>query len=184
MDPCPYCGGLRLVTLHEEGSIVCGDCGVVLEESMIDDGAPPRRREPEKRGGGPYVRGGRLPRGIRRAVKQALRHGCVLHGDRVYRYSDVLAESVVAGDPELAEAYEAVKGIRGIGRRRPRVLAGLAAYIVLRSRGLSKSRSLALAASMTRSSPATLKRLEKDYRDALEGVVASLSERRARLYPL
>ena len=35
---CPECGSLNLVRNHDTGETVCGDCGLVLREQMMDRG--------------------------------------------------------------------------------------------------------------------------------------------------
>jgi transcription initiation factor TFIIB len=37
-DHCPECGGENLIHDEESGEIICGDCGLVLKESMINEG--------------------------------------------------------------------------------------------------------------------------------------------------
>jgi transcription initiation factor TFIIB len=37
-DVCPECGGRTLIHDEESGEVICGTCGLVLRESMIDEG--------------------------------------------------------------------------------------------------------------------------------------------------
>ncbi len=36
LQKCPECGGLNLRTIEEKGEIICNDCGLVVEEKMVD----------------------------------------------------------------------------------------------------------------------------------------------------
>ncbi len=38
IDECPECGGKHLTRDYERGELICEDCGLVLDESMIDQG--------------------------------------------------------------------------------------------------------------------------------------------------
>ena len=35
---CPECGGIGLILNKEKGEVICRDCGLVIEEKMIDFG--------------------------------------------------------------------------------------------------------------------------------------------------
>ena len=35
---CPECGGINLILNKEKGEVICKDCGLVIEEKMIDFG--------------------------------------------------------------------------------------------------------------------------------------------------
>ena len=45
---CPECGGIHLVLHKEKGEVVCKDCGLVIEEKMIDFGQEWREFDPEQ----------------------------------------------------------------------------------------------------------------------------------------
>jgi len=44
---CPECGGVNLFLNREKGEIVCRDCGLVVEEKMVDFGQEWQESEPE-----------------------------------------------------------------------------------------------------------------------------------------
>src|SRR3989338_5997012 len=45
---CPECGGIHLVLNKEKGEMICRDCGLVIEEKMIDFGQEWREFDPEQ----------------------------------------------------------------------------------------------------------------------------------------
>ncbi len=44
VDKCPECGSKNLVHDYDTGETVCGDCGLVLYEQMLDKGPEWRAR--------------------------------------------------------------------------------------------------------------------------------------------
>ena len=45
---CPECGGINLVLNKEKGEVICRDCGLVIEEKMVDFGQEWREFDPEQ----------------------------------------------------------------------------------------------------------------------------------------
>ena len=63
VDKCPHCSSKKLRMDYEKGEVVCGDCGYVISERMVDFGPEWRafdseQREKRARGGAPikYMR--------------------------------------------------------------------------------------------------------------------------------
>ena len=46
---CPECGSTRLIWDYERGELICQDCGLVLDDSYIDQGPEWRAFDPEQR---------------------------------------------------------------------------------------------------------------------------------------
>ncbi len=46
---CPECGSEKLINDHERGEIVCGDCGLVIDDSIMDMGPEWRAFDSEQR---------------------------------------------------------------------------------------------------------------------------------------
>jgi len=38
IDKCPECGSSQLVRDYERGELVCSNCGLVIDDSYIDEG--------------------------------------------------------------------------------------------------------------------------------------------------
>lgn len=62
-EKCPECGGVRLTRDYERGELVCGNCGLIVAENILDSGPEWRafdaeQREKRARGGAPvkYMR--------------------------------------------------------------------------------------------------------------------------------
>ncbi|WP_165487872.1 TFIIB-type zinc ribbon-containing protein [Aeropyrum pernix] len=170
---CSYCGSTMVVTLHMEGEIVCGSCGAVLAEQLIDDSAP-QHHGGEDHTPGPPLRLSRLPRGVRRTYRRALRRGHVVVGEDSMPYSDLRALEMSSED-SIAAILGMVNSIPGLARRRPRVKVGVAFYISYRLRGYSKSSSLRTAARSSGASVTALERVEKAYRRELENIIMAAS---------
>ena len=49
LEKCPECGSLNLVRNHDTGEVVCGDCGLVLREQMMDRGPEWRAFTPQEK---------------------------------------------------------------------------------------------------------------------------------------
>src|SRR3989344_4397350 len=56
---CPECGSINLSINREKGEVICKDCGLVIEEKMVDFGQEWREFESEQSGrrrtGGPMT---------------------------------------------------------------------------------------------------------------------------------
>ncbi|MFH1501038.1 MAG: TFIIB-type zinc ribbon-containing protein [archaeon] len=54
---CPECGGIHLTYDEQRGEVICNDCGLVVEEKMVDTGQDPHgqfdKSEKKGRGGAP-----------------------------------------------------------------------------------------------------------------------------------
>ena len=49
VEKCPECGSLNLVRNHDTGEVVCGDCGLVVREQMMDRGPEWRAFTPQEK---------------------------------------------------------------------------------------------------------------------------------------
>lgn len=49
ISKCPECGSTHIVQDYERGELVCGDCGLVIDDSYIDHGPEWRAFDPEQR---------------------------------------------------------------------------------------------------------------------------------------
>ena len=49
LKKCPECGSSNLIYDEQKGELICGKCGLVIEENMIDQGQEWRQFEEGER---------------------------------------------------------------------------------------------------------------------------------------
>lgn len=150
---CPCCGSTRIIVDPQSGSLVCQDCGCVIEEGLIDDYNPGGReaeRYPPKR----RVLGKHLPPGD--TTSWGVRR--------------IGLTKMLGGDPpdyvkRIADSLPHVISVRS------RTKLAIAYYIYERSEGNSKTRAITIASERTGLSKRSLERIIRRYRPWIEGEI-------------
>jgi len=171
---CPYCGSQRLVRDQATGSLVCGDCGSVIEEYI--DNLPATRRQSSMRRRSP-----------RYTVRVARTDGPETWFGRVYlrsgrwfklvSYTTGKAYTILRENSEVYEALRDALGDELLRARRARTLAGLVVYVEARAEGMSKRAALARARQKTGANTKHLEALLREYRDRVEEAIQRVREK-------
>ncbi len=151
---CPCCGSTRIIVDAQNGSLVCQDCGCVIEEGLIDDYNPGRKEEEEM-----------YPR-KRRIVGKPLPPGDTSSwGARIINLAKMLGGDPPDNVKRIADSLPRVISVRS------RTKLALAYYIYERSEGNSKTRAIAIASKKTGLSKRSLERIIRRYRPWIEGEI-------------
>jgi len=172
---CSHCGSKRLAR-NPEGFTVCVECGTVVSEDAIDDGFPPPG-ESEAAGSRPRGRPLRRrspvhPLTLRAIYRRVLRLG------RIYDYGrgrflsllDVEAERVAERRGDVAMVVGLLEGGGLAKGKSPRVVVGLALYVLCRAEGGGKERCVEEASRGSGASVSRLRSLATEYSPLLDEI--------------
>ena len=140
---CPYCGSRRLAVDPARGTLVCQDCGSVVEELLIDDTRPPVDAIEYR------------PR--RKKLILPIQPVFTVHEDK-------------SSHEELKCIKKMIKDVPGLAARSPHLVTAMAYIIGGVSAGLPLTKSLSIARLKTGARIKTLYSLVRRYRSQIHEI--------------
>jgi len=172
-EGCPYCGSPNLVLDDARGSLICRDCGAVVEEEMIDEAPewiPGGQRTPGLKRS---YREASTPTAIGKTVSRRVRISRQNRSETLVSYATMMVEARV--DAQVRALAHDIRKMIAKGRPptiiRRKTSIALALYVILRAKGLSKRQAFREASRRTLTKQGRLEELEREYRYQLDSLI-------------